>query len=121
MSDQTDATIIPTDGAQVTSDASKPVKRASVKRTPAAPKDSFKVSDLARARLRKRGVKSDDRLADECKVVRGILRSNFDFVRKNDSNVRKAKDAHNDRKPWPTNMNKHTFAVAVEGKRPASK
>lgn len=113
MSDQTDATITTTDGAQVTSDESKP-KRT---RKASAPKDSFSVPDLARARLRKRGVKSDDRLADECKVVRGILRSNFTFVSKNDATVRKAKDAANDRKPWPTNMGKHTYAVAVEGKR----
>jgi hypothetical protein len=95
-------------------DAKKPVKR------PRQSKDSFSVSDLARARLRKRGIKSDDRLSDECKVVRGILRSNFTFVAKNDATVRKAKDAANDRKPWPTNMGKHTFEVAVNGKRTKS-
>lgn len=111
MSDQTDATIITTDGVQVPSDKPKSTRK------PREAKDSFSVTDLARARLRKRGVKSDDRLADECKVVRGILRSNFTFVAKNDATVRKAKDAPNDRKPWPTNMGKHTFAVAVEGKR----
>lgn len=114
MSDQTDAPITTTGGAQVTSDDPKTTKRT---RKPAQAKDSFSVSDLARARLRKRGVKTDDRLADECKVVRGILRSNFTFVSKNDATVRKAKDAANDRKPWPTNMGKHTYAVAVEGRR----
>lgn len=113
MSDQTDV-ITNTDGAQVPSDDAKTVKRT---RKASVAKDSFSVSDLARARLRKRGVKSDDRLGDECKVVRGILRSNFTFVAKNDATVRKAKDAANDRKPWPTNMGKHTYAVAVEGKR----
>lgn len=116
MSDQTDAPII--EGAQVPSDDKTNAPKKA--RKPAQTKDSFSVTDLARARLRKRGVKSDDRLGDECKVVRGILRSNFEFVRKNDATVRKAKDAHNDRKPWPTNMGKHTYAVAVEGKRAPS-
>lgn len=115
MSDQTVAPII--EGEQVPSDdANAKTKRTNTRKATVA-KDSFSVTDLARARLRKRGVKSDDRLADECKVVRGILRSNFTFVAKNDATVRKAKDAANDRKPWPTNMGKHTFAVAVEGKR----
>lgn len=100
------------DQANAPEQAQKPVKKAR------APKDSFSVQDFARARLRKRGVKSDDRLSDECKVVRGILRSHFDFVRKNDATVRKAKDAYNDRKPWPRDMNKHTFEVAVNGKKP---
>jgi hypothetical protein len=119
MSDQTDVITndvqAPSDDTNTGASESGARKRT---RKASAPKDSFSVTDLARARLRKRGVKSDDRLSDECKVVRGILRSNFDFVRKNDATVRKAKDAHNDRKPWPTNMGKHTFAVAVEGKRP---
>lgn len=100
-----------------TSDTTNAPEKA---RKPRVTKDSFSVSDLAKARLRKRGIKSDDRVADECKVVRGILRANFDFVRKNDANVRKAKDAANDRKPWPTNMNKHSFEVAVNGKRAKS-
>lgn len=90
-------------------------------RTRKAQKSSFSVTDLAAARLRKRGIKSNDRLTDECKVVRGILRANFAFVSKNDANVRKAKQAANDRKPWPTNMNAHTFDVAVNGKRPPAK
>jgi hypothetical protein len=90
----------------------KPRKRAQ--------KDTFSVSDLARARLRKRGIKSDERLSDECKVVRGILRANFALVSKNDATVRKAKDAANDRKPWPRDMGKHTFDVAVNGKRAKS-
>jgi hypothetical protein len=85
----------------------KPRKRAQKR-------DSFSVTDMARARLRKRGVKSDERLTDECKVVRGILRANFDVVRKSDANVRKAKDARNDRKPWPTNMNATTAALVAE-------
>jgi hypothetical protein len=92
----------------------KPRKRAQKR-------DSFSVTDMARARLRKRGVKSDERLTDECKVVRGILRANFDVVRKSDANVRKAKDARNDRKPWPTNMNATTAALVIEGRKPNAK
>lgn len=111
----TDSAPVPTD-ANAT-DAAKPAKT----RKPKTVKSSFSVTDLARARLRKRGIKSDERLTDECKVVRGILRANFTFVAKNDATVRKAKQAANDRKPWPTNMNAHTFAVAVNGKRPPSK
>jgi hypothetical protein len=79
-------------------------------------KSTFSVTDLARLRLRARGIKSDARLTDECKVVRGILRSNFTDVRKNDASVRKAKDAANDRRPWPTNMNAHTRDIVL-GKR----
>lgn len=86
-------------------------------RKPRKSRDSFSVTDLARARLRSRGIKSDERITSEAKVVRGILRANFTLVRKNDASVRKAKDAPNDRKPWPTNMNAHTFAVVVKGKR----
>jgi hypothetical protein len=74
------------------------------------------------ARTKKRGVKNiDSKLSDECKVVRGILRSQFGFVTKNDATVKKAKDAHNDRKPWPTNMNRHTFDIVVNGKKPGRK
>lgn len=80
-------------------------------------KTTFSVQDLAKARLRSRGITSNDRVSDECKTVRDILRSNFEFVRKNDASVKKAKDVYNDRKPWPTNMNKHTFDVVVNGKR----
>jgi hypothetical protein len=99
-----------------TSDAKpKPARRRA-----STGKSTFDVTDLARARLRKRGVKNDERLTDECKVVRGILRSNFALVSKNDATVRKAKDAANDRKPWPRDMNKHTFEVAVNGKRAKS-
>jgi hypothetical protein len=110
MSDQTNVT----DTTNATNDATPTERKA---RKPRVAKDSFKVQDLARARLRARGIKSDEKLADECKVVRGILRANFAFVAKNDAAVRKAKDAANDRKPWPTNMNRHTYAVAVEAKR----
>ena len=80
-------------------------------------KTTFSVTDLARLRLRARGIKSDARLSDECKVVRGILRSNFADVRKNDASVRKAKQAHNDRKPWPTNMNARTRDLVVKGRK----
>lgn len=91
--------------------------------TPTAPrkrtrKESFSVTDIARARLRKRGVKSDERLTDECKVVRGILRANFDTLRKSDASIRKAKDARNDRKPWPTTMNASTAALVIDGRKP---
>jgi hypothetical protein len=110
MSDQT---VAPNAGEQAPSD--KPARKRAAKR------DSYSVTDLARARLRKRGIKTDDRLTDECKVVRGILRSNFAALSKADANVRKAKDAANDRKPWPTNMGKTAFDIAVNGKRPASK
>ena len=97
------------------SDAPKSTSKKT--RAPRTQKTSFAVSDLARARLRARGIKSDDKLTDECKVVRGILRANFEFVAKNDAKVRKAKDAANDRKPWPRDMGKHTYEVAVNGKR----
>lgn len=80
-------------------------------------KESFSVTDMARARLRKRGIKSDERLTDEAKVVRGILRANYSAIVKTDASVRKAKDAPNDRKPWPTNMNASTYALVVEGKQ----
>lgn len=86
-----------------------------------AAKSGVSVTDLARARLRARGIKSDERLSDECKVVRGILRSNFATVRKNDASVRKAKEAANDRRPWPTTMNARTFDVVVKPKGGASK
>jgi hypothetical protein len=99
----------------ITSD--KPKANAPKKARKPKADTTYSVQSLARARLRKRGVKSDERLSDECKVVRGILRSNFADVRKNDASVRKAKDAHNDRKPWPTNMNARTYALVVEGKK----
>lgn len=92
---------------------------AKPKRTPKG-KTAFSVTDLARLRLRARGIKSDARLSDECKVVRGILRSNFADVRKNDAAVRKAKEAANDRRPWPTNMNARTRDVVL-GKRKGTK
>lgn len=113
MSDET----ITTD---TTANADTPTPKPARKRAPKPKRDSFAVEDLARARLRKRGIKSDERLTDECKVVRGILRANFAFVAKNDASVRKAKDAANDRKPWPKNMNAHTFDVAVNGRKPKS-
>lgn len=115
MSDQPAVNAPADDTSASATTASKP-KRASKPRKPKAD-TSYSVQSLARARLRKRGVKSDERLSDECKVVRGILRSNFADVRKNDAAVRKAKDAHNDRKPWPTNMNARTYALVVEGKK----
>jgi hypothetical protein len=115
MSDQDKAA----PATNATAESAPSVSQAPRKRK--AQKSSFSVTDLAAARLRKRGIKSNDRLSDECKVVRGILRANFAFVSKNDANVRKAKQAANDRKPWPTNMNAHTFDVAVNGKRPPSK
>lgn len=96
--------------------ASKPSDTSKQKRS-RAKRDSFSVTDLARARLRARGIKSDDRLTSECKVVRGILRANFADVRKNDAAVRKAKDAPNDRRPWPNNMNRATYERVVKGKR----
>jgi hypothetical protein len=82
---------------------------------------SFSVTDLARARLRKRGVLSDERLSDECKVVRGLLRGQFYDLRKVDANVRKAKTAHNDRRPWPNNMGQSAFKVAVLGEKVKAK
>lgn len=103
---------------QITPQADANADKATAIRAPrGSRKQSFSVTDLARLRLRARGIKSDARLTDECKVVRGILRSNFDTVRKNDASVKKAKDAANDRKPWPTNMNAHTRDVVVKGKK----
>ena len=109
MSDQTDAQ------PSVQAPSDKPAR----KRAPSARK-TYSVTDLSRARLRKRGVKSDATLANENKVTRGILRANFTFVRKNDAKVKRAKDAANDRKPWPTDMGAHTFEVVVNGKRAKS-
>ncbi len=108
MSDQIDGATAP---VQVPSDAKRPrdIRTRTTK--------TYSVTDLSRARLRKRGVKSDATLSNENKVTRGILRANFALVRKNDASVRKAKDSANDRKPWPTTMNAHTFDVAVNGKR----
>jgi hypothetical protein len=114
MSDQPAVNAPADDTSANATTASKP--KAKRTRKPKAD-TTYSVQSLARARLRKRGVKSDERLSDECKVVRGILRSNFADVRKNDASVRKAKDAHNDRKPWPTNMNARTYALVVEGKK----
>jgi hypothetical protein len=94
----------------------KPKRKRTNATNPLAGKSAFSVTDLARARLRKRGVRSDETLSDEKKVVRGILRRNFTAVRKSDAAVRKAKDAANDRKPWPTNMNKSTADLVVNGK-----
>ena len=92
-------------------------KRSTTNANPLGNKTAFSVTDLARARLRKRGIKSDEHLADECKVTRGILRRNWTAVCKNDAAVRKAKDAPNDRKPWPTNMNRKTADLVVNAKR----
>ncbi len=128
MSDNTSPQATPTND-QASRAASKPnAKKPAKKRTNAsgtsvasirarAAKSGVSVTDLARARLRARGIKSDERLSDECKVVRGILRSNFADVRKNDASVRKAKEAANDRRPWPTTMNARTFDVVVKPKR----
>jgi hypothetical protein len=131
MSESTSPQATPTND-QASRAASKPnAKKPAKKRTNArqatgtsvqsirarAAKSGVSVTDLARARLRSRGIKSDERLSDECKVVRGILRSNFATVRKNDASVRKAKDAANDRRPWPTTMNARTFDVVVKPKR----
>lgn len=103
-----------------TTNASEPVQTPNAPpkatKAPKASKSAFSVTDLARARLRKRGIKSDARLTDEAKVVRGILRANFDTIRKTDAAVRKAKDTRNDRKPWPTTMNKSTHDLVVNGK-----
>jgi hypothetical protein len=115
MSD--DQTVTPADNANATVKSDKPkAKRTNAKANPLSGKSAFSVTDLARARLRKRGVRSDETLSDEKKVVRGILRRNFPNVRKNDAAVRKAKQEANDRKPWPTNMNKSTAELVVNGK-----
>lgn len=122
MSESTAPQADPNANAQKVREPSKPTRRRTPKsgasnaasiRAKAA-KGGVSVTDLARARLRARGVKSDERLSDECKVVRGILRSNFAAVRKNDASVRKAKDAANDRRPWPTTMNAKTFDVVIK-------
>jgi hypothetical protein len=114
MSDQTGTPTANATDKPVPSDKPKRSRKAST--NPLAGKSAFSVTDLARARLRKRGVRSDETLSDEKKVVRGILRRNFTNVRKSDAAVRKAKDAANDRKPWPTNMNKSTADLVVNGK-----
>src|SRR3982751_2024183 len=59
MSDQTNVT-----DATATNANAPETGKPSKPRKPRVTKDSFKVSDLARARLRARGVKSDERLTD---------------------------------------------------------
>jgi hypothetical protein len=119
MSDQT---VTPAENANATAasdttaNAPKKARKQSQKANPLSGKSAFSVTDLARARLRKRGVRSDELLSDEKKVVRGILRRNFPAVRKQDAAVRKAKQEANDRKPWPTNMNRTTADLVVNGK-----
>jgi hypothetical protein len=113
MSDQTGT---PTANATDARQVRQAEARARTSTNPLAGKSAFSVTDLARARLRKRGVRSDETLSDEKKVVRGILRRNFTNVRKSDAAVSKAKEAANDRKPWPTNMNKSTADLVVNGK-----
>lgn len=129
MSDSTAPQTAPNANATASREPSKPnAKKPAKKRTNAsgtsvqsirakAAKSGVSVTDIARARLRSRGIKSDERLSDECKVVRGILRSNFADVRKNDASVRKAKEAANDRRPWPTTMNARTFDVVVKPRK----
>lgn len=116
MSDQTNAPQNDQNAAETSRPTNKPKRTRTNASNPLAGKSAFSVTDLARARLRKRGVRSDEHLSDEKKVVRGILRRNFVAVRKADASVRKAKDAANDRKPWPTNMNKSTAELVVNGR-----
>jgi hypothetical protein len=90
MSDQT-----PADGTPV-----EPVKKQSRSRT-----QTFTVESIAKARLKKRGVStSDARVADEKKVVRGMLRRSFDDLTKaapaSYGPRGKVKTHHNDRRPW---------------------
>lgn len=114
VSDQTNSQTTTNAGEQPSDTSARKTTTARKTRTR---KQAFSVTDLARARLRARGIKSDERLTSEAKVVRGILRANFALVRKQDAAVRKAKDEPNDRRPWPTNMNRHTYGVVVENKR----
>lgn len=67
-------------------------------------KESFTVEAIAVARLRARGIKSNDRKADEMKVVRGMLRRKFADLEKaapaSYGRKGKVKVASNDRRPW---------------------
>lgn len=111
MSDQTITPNANANGQNVPSDKPKRSKA-----------QTFTVQSIARARLRKRGIKNDDRLGDECKVVRGMLRrgSNWEALRKAAPKAYgprgSIKTAANDRRPWgpiPTNVAR----AVIDGKR----
>ena len=68
---------------------------------------AYTVTSLARARLRARGIRSDERLMAECKVVRGQLRSTYwsalvKAAPKSYGPRGSIKSEPNDRRPWAT-------------------
>lgn len=74
-------------------------------RKPRAKRESYDVTGLARARLRARGIRSDERLMAECKVVRGQLRSTYwsaltKAAPKAYGPKGTIKSEPNDRRPW---------------------
>jgi hypothetical protein len=92
MSDESNA---PTPNVSASSDA-KPKRKV---------RESYDVTGLARARLRARGIRSDERLTAECKVVRGQLRSTYwsalvKAAPKSYGPRGKVKTVPNDRRPW---------------------
>lgn len=94
MADMTDAT--PSAPVQAPSKP-KPARERAEK--------AYNVTSLARARLRARGIRSDERLMAECKVVRGQLRSTYwsalvKAAPKSYGTRGSIKSEPNDRRPW---------------------
>lgn len=86
-----------------------PDANASAPKAPSTPKakseKAYNVTSLARARLRARGIRSDERLMAECKVVRGQLRSTYwsaltKASPKSYGPRGSVKSEPNDRRPW---------------------
>ena len=98
MSDTDQVSVATATGANAPD--SKPArKRASNDRTPTT------VPTIARAMLRARGTKSDERLAEQCKVVRGRLRGAYwsalvKSAPKSYGPKGAIKREPNDRRPW---------------------
>lgn len=88
-----------------TSGAPAPDSKPARKRTPNAGKVPTTVPTIARAMLRARGIKSDERLAEQCKVVRGRLRGAYwsalvKSAPKSYGPKGAIKREPNDRRPW---------------------
>lgn len=97
MSDSTES-VAPATAANA---ADKPAR----KRTPNAGKTPTTVPTIARAMLRARGIKSDERIAEQCKVVRGRLRGAYwsalvKSAPKSYGPKGAIKREPNDRRPW---------------------
>lgn len=98
MSDQTSDTTV----TQVPSD-DKPAR----KRAPKADRTPTNLDGIARAMLRARGIKSDERLSEQKKVLRGMLRGKYwsacvKAAPKSYGPKGSVKREPNDRRPWGT-------------------